>query len=108
MKTKTSDPFYTSLREFTELTRQLIRVGDPEHLKACFGLVNKLLKEGDMMVKNAIRDSYIPSLHQFLSECEFSTRITNLFPELLQEEYDKYIRETTITSDFSVFVICLN
>lgn len=108
MKTKTSDPFFASLRDFTELTRQLIKVGDPGHLRACFVLVDKLFKEGEEIVKHALRSNYLPSLHAFLAECEFSNRITQLFPNLLRDEYERFLAESKIRSDYSVFVICLN
>ena len=51
------------VRSFARLTRELIDLGDYRLVRTCFGLAERLLSQGDGVLKNAMENSFLFSLH---------------------------------------------
>lgn len=64
---------YASMKALAGLTRQLAQRGNIKEVKRCFAVAEKMIREGNGIVKNAVRNSYIFSLSSLLG---FSTPLS--------------------------------
>jgi hypothetical protein len=108
MRIRTLDPFYISMQNFANLTCDLIRSGEMQHLKVCFNLIENLLENGEPLVVNAIRFMLIPSVSAVINVCPLPSAITKLLPQLFREEYEKTHGTINFKSDLTEFRIYLN
>lgn len=92
---KTANPgnVYKAVQCFASFTKELIRKGDLEEVKHCFGLAEKLWTEGNQTVKGVIENVYVFSISPIIDLTNPLCKKVKamLSPELRRE----YYRQTT-------------
>lgn len=84
-KNKDRDSVYELTQHFVNYTKDLIEKKNHADLKICFQLAEKILKEGNRTVKNAIENVYIYSLANIIAQHD----LVKYLPPHLHDEYKK-------------------
>lgn len=73
-------------RAFAKLTQELVDLGDFALVSICFNLADKLLTQGDTVLKNAMETSFLFTLHlDWSGYNNFAAR--QLLPSALRKSY---------------------
>lgn len=91
-KLPNSRNIYKTMQCFAEFTKQLIRKGDLKEIKRCFKLAEKILKNGNNTVKNAVGNCYVFSITTLIDMADpMNERVKGLLTQSLRKEYKKQI-----------------
>lgn len=82
------------IQRFAELTIKLVIHGNIQRAKRCLQTADDLFSKSNEEIKNAIVRVYVFSVSGFIKMHRCS--IKNLFPQLLQNEYNKHVNNTAL------------
>ena len=91
-KTEDVNNIYKAMQCFANFTKGLINKGDFKEVKHCFNVAEKLLKNGNSTVKNAIENGYLYSLSSILDyTTPVSLKVKSLLTDSLKKEYNRQV-----------------
>lgn len=82
---------YKKAERFAEITKKALIAGNVKRAKNCLNIAEKLFLTGSTETKGIISNVYLYSISSFLKVK--NCNISNLFPEVLKEEYSKQIHQ---------------
>lgn len=83
---------YKSVKCFVDFTKQLALKGNFKEVKHCFTVAEKLLRNGNNTVKNAIENVYVFSLSSIIDfNTPLSKKVKELLTDSLKKEYNRQI-----------------
>lgn len=87
-----SNNIYKAMQCFVDFTKELVTNGNPDGVKSCFNLAERMLKEGNNAVKNAVENVYVFSVSTALFLCTpISKELTAMFNGSLKNEYTRQV-----------------
>ena len=96
-KTEDINNIYKAMHCFANFTKSLISKGDFKEVKHCFNVAEKLLKNGNSTVVNAIENSYLYSLSTILDfTTPVSLKVKSLLTDSLMKEYRRQVGASCI------------
>lgn len=96
-KTEDVNNIYKAMQCFANFTKSLISKGDFKEVKHCFHVAEKLLKNGNSTVVNAIENSYLYSLSSVLDFASpVSLKVKSLLTDSLMKEYRRQVGASCI------------
>lgn len=96
-KTEDVNNIYKAMQCFANFTKSLISKGDFKEVKHCFHVAEKLLKNGNTTVVNAIENSYLYSLSSVLDFASpVSLKVKSLLTDSLMKEYRRQVGSSCI------------
>lgn len=88
---------YKAVQCFADFTKTLVHKENFTELKHCFRVAEKMLKEGNGIVKNAIENCYVFSVTGMLDIAGAAgSKAKSLLTDLLKKEYTRQISATGI------------
>ena len=91
-KTEDVNNIYKAMTCFANFTKSLVNKGDFKEVKHCFDIAEKLLKNGNSTVKNAIENGYLYSLSSILDyTTPVSLKVKSLLTDSLKKEYNRQV-----------------
>jgi hypothetical protein len=91
-KTEDVNNIYKAMQCFANFTKYLVNKGDFKEVKHCFNVAEKLLKNGNSTVRNAIENSYLYSLSSILDlTTPVSLKVKSLLTDSLKKEYNRQV-----------------
>lgn len=89
MKIKSAPNIYKQAQRFADITKSLIISGNIKRAKYCLQKAEDIFNTGSTEVRNVISNVYLFSVSSFIEihHC----KIKNLFPDVLQSEYNKQV-----------------
>jgi hypothetical protein len=91
-KTEGVNTIYKAMQCFANFTKTLVNKGDFKEVKHCFQVAEKLLKNGNSTVKNAIENGYLYSLSSILDYTSpVSLKVKGLLTDALKKEYRRQV-----------------
>lgn len=91
---KTANPtnIYTAVQCFADFTKNMVTKGNLSEVKHCFNVAEKMLQNGNQVVKNAIRNVYVFSVSKCLDfATPLSYKIKGMMNDSLLKEYKRQI-----------------
>lgn len=91
---RTANPsnIYKAMQCFAEFTKLLIRSGNFKEVKHCFIVAEKMLQNGNGIVKNAIENCYLFSISKIIDIANpVSQKVKNLLTDSLKKEYNRQV-----------------
>ncbi|CAN5131645.1 hypothetical protein BH09BAC5_BH09BAC5_07730 [soil metagenome] len=83
---------YKTMQCFADYTKQLIRKGNLKEVKHCFLVAEKILKNGNGTVKNAVENCYLYSVSTIIDIASpMNQAVKKLLTSSLKKEYDRQI-----------------
>lgn len=83
---------YSAIQYFADFTKLHITIGNFKEVKHCFDIAEKLLKNGNSTVKNAIENGYLFSISRIIDMTNpISKKVKEILPELLKKEYNRQV-----------------
>ncbi|HWY38958.1 MAG TPA: hypothetical protein VNY73_10395 [Bacteroidia bacterium] len=90
---------YTTMQCFADFTKDVVQEGDISKVKTCFKIAEKMLDDGNNIVKNAIENVYVYSIGTFVYTIETifilspanCIQLKELFNGSLRKEYYKQV-----------------
>lgn len=108
MKTNIEQRLQLSLLGFTTLTFKLVSLNNIGLLAKTFHFINNLFMQSSLEVKQAIIESYLQPLLNFLLDCENRDHVVALFPSWMRNECRKMMNSTPLPMLEMEFVLHLN
>lgn len=98
LKEKKIQNSYHIIGFLTDKVKTMIRQNDISCLFKCIGKINELYNNGDIMIKNAIENSFVFSLDSSTAFCgkEYRDQIFNHLSPALQKVYARQIYSHSI------------
>ena len=91
-KLPNSNNIYKTIECFVDFTKQLISEGNFKEVKHCFNVAEKMLKNGNNTVINAIENVYVYSLGTVVALSTLKTdQLKEIFNGSLRKEYNKQV-----------------
>jgi hypothetical protein len=91
-KLSNSNNIYKTIECFVDFTKLLISKGNLKEVKHCFNVAEKMLKNGNNTVKNAIENVYVYSLGTVVALSTLKTNhLKEIFNGSLRKEYNKQV-----------------
>ncbi|MGZ4035417.1 MAG: DUF7674 family protein [Bacteroidia bacterium] len=83
---------YKAMECFVDYTKDLICKGKMKEVKHCFNVAEKMLENGNSIVKNAIENVYVYSLGTVVALSTLTTnQLKDIFTGSLRQEYNKQV-----------------
>ena len=83
---------YKTMECFAGFTKQLIYMGNLKEVKHCFDIAEKMLDEGNNLVKNAIENVFVYSIGTVVALSGLKTkRLKRIFNGSLRKEYNRQV-----------------
>lgn len=96
LKQQAGNDIYKSIRCLADLTGKLARLSDLREVKHCFDIAEKMLAEGNSIVRNAIENTYIYSLTPLLDLSPLKDKLKALLNAPLRCEYYRQVMSSGI------------
>lgn len=91
-KLSNSNNIYKTMQCFAAFTKQLAKRGKLEEVKHCFIIAERMLQNGNGIVKKAIENGYLFSVSTIIDIASpMSQSIKKLLPSSLKKEYDRQV-----------------
>lgn len=87
---------YQFVKRFADLTRRFAQINNLGEVKHCFNVAEKMIKEGNCVVRMAIENVYIFSIAHLLDVSPRGFKIKGIMNESLRNEYLKQINTSGI------------
>lgn len=91
---KTANPsnIYKAMQCFADFTKQMIQNEEFKEVKHCFIIAEKMLKNGNGTVKNAIENCYLFSISTLLDlATPVNQKVKSLLTDSLKKEYNRQV-----------------
>ncbi len=83
---------YKTMECFVGFTKQLIYKGNLKEVKHCFNIAEKMLDDGNSLVKNAIENVFVYSLGTVVALSGLKTKsLKKIFNGSLRKEYNRQV-----------------
>lgn len=95
MKTQNSKNLYKAMQRFADITIGFMVQGKFNRASKCLLTADRLFNSGNNLIKNAISNVFVYSLSRVLDKHdELSTKILEMMPFSLKNEYDLQVNTT--------------
>lgn len=96
-KIPNSNNIYNIMQCFADFTKKLIKKGDLNEVKHCFKLADKMMKNGNNTVKNAVENCYVFSISTVIDIASpINERVKQLLRHSLRKEYNRQVLSSGI------------
>ncbi len=96
-KTEDVSNIYRAMTCFANFTKYLVSKGDFNEVKHCFNVAEKMLKDGNNAVKNAIENGYLFSISSILDRTTpVALKVKSLLTDSLMKEYRRQLTTSCI------------
>lgn len=96
-KLQSKNNIYKTMQCFVDFTKELAYTGNLAEVKHCFTLAERMLKDGNKTVRNAIENVYVFSVSSILhGSTSMSNEVNALFNGSLRKEYIHQIEASGI------------